>query len=239
MFTSDFYYITFVNYNHQYLNLLKSTVESVKQFSKYQLIIYFVDCPDYISNEFKHEKIIIRHIDNIKLPSIYYYKPYVIIDAIKNGVQIGYYIESDDVLTPNADGLYKIAQNLTNLPISPIHPDFPQIPYSDFEICNVIGPSQHYVHGHVLFKNTNIQFLEEWMHYCLKYNSFRNADETVLNMIYWKYGCQNHYLPIIDPWFEEFYTNESSRKSSCSFHGCKDPSVQLKLFEDMKIFYKS
>ena len=232
-----FYYVTFVNYNNQYLNLLKSTVESVKQFSKYKLIIYFIDCPENISNDFQHEKIIIKHINNINLPNIYYYKPYVIIDAIKNGVYTGYYIESDDILTPYADSLCEIANNLTDLPISPIHPDFQQIPQLDFEVCGVNSPTQHYIHGHVCFKNTNLPFLEEWMYYCLEYNSFRNADETVLNMMYWKYGCQNHYLPIIDPYFEYFYTDDSTRKSAYSFHGAKDPEIQWKLFIDMKNYY--
>jgi hypothetical protein len=238
MFENDFAYVTFVNNNSQYLNLLNSTVESIKQFSTYKLLIYFIDCPQSISKEFENEKIIVKHINNTNLSNVYYYKPYVIIDSIKSGLKSGYYIECDDVITPHTDSLYDIAQSLTNLPISPIHTDFPDIPLDNFEICNVKTPSQHYIHGHVCFKNTNIDFLEEWLQLCLKYNNFRNADETALNMIYWKYNCINHYLPIIDPWYENFYLDNQYKNTAFTFHGCKDPKIQKQLLEDMIKYYK-
>ena len=237
MNSNEFSYLTFVNNNHQYLELLKSTVESIISFSKFQLIIYFIDCPVSVSNQFLHPKTIIRHLNNINLPCIYYYKPYVIIDAIKNGLQSGYYIESDDVITPYADSLFDKAKLLTNIPISPVHPDSPSIPSIDFEVCDVDSATQHYIHGHVLFNSSNLDFMKEWMENCLRYNNFRNADETVLNMMYWKYNCQNHYLPIIDPWYENFYLDEATRKTACTFHGCKDPLIQSKLLHDMKQFY--
>ena len=234
----EFAYLTFVNNNIQYIELLKSTVKSVKVFSKHKLIIYFVNTPQKISQQFEDEQIIIRHID-INLPNIYYYKPYVIIDAIKNGLLHGYYIESEDLLTPHADDyLYEQSLLLYKFPISPIHPDDPQIPVIDMLTVNSLKKTQHYVHAHVLFSETCLTFIEEWLDNCLKYDNYRNADETVLNLMYWKYNCVKHYLDVIDPWYENFYTDIKTRDLACTFHGCKDPVVQMKLFEDMVLFYK-
>jgi hypothetical protein len=73
----------------------------------------------------------------------------------------------------------------------------------------------------------------------LKYNSFRNADETALNMMYWKYNCKNHYLPIIDPYYECFYSDSQNyRDTAFTFHGCKDPIIQEQLLKDIIVFFK-
>jgi hypothetical protein len=128
-----------------------------------------------------------------------------------------------------------------DIPISPIHPDDVDIPHRDMIFAGVTKKTQHYIHGHVLFNSHCLPFIEEWLHICThSFNhSFRNADETVLNLLYWKYNCKNHYLEIIDPWYECFYNNDFSKNKMVSFHGCKDPNTQKKLFEDMKKYYFS
>jgi len=232
----DFAYVSFVNNNPQYIDLMKTTILSIKTFSQFPLILYCVNVP---LNTFSNDiQIIIKHIDTI-LPNIYYYKPFVIKDAIENGVKNGYYIESDDVLTPFADSfLLKKVNELTNIPISPIHPDDVDIPYQDGVIVNSMKKTQHYIHGHVLFSAKNIEFIKEWLQNCLKYNNFKNADETVLNLLYWKYNCSNHYLDIIDPYYLHFYDKPQIRDTVCSFHGCKDPNEQYHLFTKMVQYYE-
>lgn len=236
----DFAYVSFVNYNLNYIELMKSTIKSVIIFSKYSLILYCVDFPADIVFPFEeHNQLIIRHIRNINLPNIYYYKPFVIIDAIKNGLDKGYYIESDDILTPNADAfLYEQSLLLCNIPISPIHPDNVQIPSIDKLIVDSLIQTQHYIHGHVLFSSTCLAFIEEWLNYCLKYDNFKNADETVLNLLYWKNNCSKHYLDIIDPWYECFYSDSKYHDKACTFHGCKDPMIQSQLLNDMIVYYR-
>ena len=64
-----------------------------------------------------HENVIVKYLNNINLPNIHYYKPYIIKDSIENGLLHGYYIESDDIITPFCDNLYYSAIELDKLPI--------------------------------------------------------------------------------------------------------------------------
>ena len=239
----DFAYVSFVNDNATYINLMKTTIDSVMKFSAHKFILYCVNFNGNIVFR-KYPNLIIRNITNVSLSSIYYFKPYVIIDSIQSGLQHGYYIESDDVITPYCDSVYEIAKTLTNLPISPIHPDEHLIPADDMKFLNITNKTQGYIHAHVVFKHSNINFIKEWFENCLKKNNYRNADETVLNCMYWKYKCENHFLgsPLIpcDPYYYQFYERPFLRDVNhvYSFHGCKDPILQEKLFKDMSDYYK-
>ena len=132
----EFAYVTFVNYNYNYIELMKSTIDSVVEFSKYKIIVYCIDFPDNINVFNKDERIVVIYLNNINLPNIHYYKPYIIKDSIENGLKHGYYIESDDVITPYCDNLYFKAQNLDILPISPIHPNNVVIPQKDIDVID-------------------------------------------------------------------------------------------------------
>ena len=77
----NFAYVSFVTNNQTYIDLMKTTIDSVKHFSKYKLIIYCVNIPEKVFDDC--DQIIIRNI-NIILPNVYYYKPYVIIDSNKD-----------------------------------------------------------------------------------------------------------------------------------------------------------
>ena len=236
----NFAYVTFVNYNYNYIELMKSTIDSVLEFSKYKIIVYCIDFPIDTDIFIKHENVIIRFLNNINLPNIHYYKPYIIKDSIEKGLQHGYYIESDDIITPYCDNLYYKAIELDKLPISPIHEHGTNIPQHDIDIIDSnIVPSQQYIHGHVLFKYTNINFITEWLEHCIKRRNYKNDDETVLNILYWKYNCKKHFLPVIDPYFEHFYNNKIYHDTATTFHGCKDPILQRKLLNDLIDYYQN
>lgn len=234
-----FAYVSFVNDNQLYIELMKTTIDSVLKFSKHVLIIYLVNVPENkVEKNFpKSERIIYRHINN-SLPSIYYYKPWIIIDSIRKGLESGFYIEADDILTPNCDTMETIAESLSELPISQIHPSDCTPSANILNTLGVIEKTQPYIHAHVLFKNTNIKFLEEWLEDCMKVKELF-WDESALNCMYWKYNCKNHYLPHDSPWHETFYSEPNTRSVRISYHGCKDPKIQRNLFNDMVEHYTS
>jgi hypothetical protein len=239
----NFYYITFVNNNKIYLDLLEVLIESIQIFSKYSLIVYFVSVPNEIVSTFSKkygDKIICRQIDDLHLLSIYYYKPYIILDAIKNGLKNGFYIDTDNVITKYCDDVVSILDKIKDIPISPIHPDDVDIPqYYMMNLGLNTRRTQHYVHAScLLFKKSNIDFLKEWYNNCLK-SRFAFWDETCLNCTYWKYNCVDHYLPIIDPYFEQFYTKSGDSNQIYVYHGCKDVNKQRKLLVDLVKYYKT
>lgn len=229
----DFAYVTFVNNSENYLNLIISTINSVLKFSEYPIIVYLIKIPDNIKNlyfsQFDSKRVIFKNI-NINLPSIYFYKPLSILLSLIDGLKSGYLIECDDIITPYCDDIYEIAKNLNIIPISPVHSDNVKAPSN----LNIIQ-TQHYIHGHIAFNITNLNFIEEWFFKCLILPYF-NGDEGILNYMYWKYNCKNHYLPIIDPYYTNFYENNFLH-SAYTFHGSKNLVEKEKLFEDMEKFY--
>jgi len=234
----DFAYVTFVNNNYLYKELMKSTILSNQYFSKYPIIVYCVDIPEHDNPFIQSDKCIVRNIRNIDVCHIFNYKPYVIIDAIKNGLKSGYYIESDDLLTPNSDTIIKNLALLDKYPISPRHPNNVDISTDFMNNLGVASKTMAYIHAHVLFKNTNIDFLTEWFNNCLK--SFGECwDESALNCTYWKHGLTNHYLDVIDPYYTVFFENEGIINSIITLHGCKDPRIHSSILDRMIEITKS
>ena len=228
----EFAYVTFVNNNQGYIDLMKSTIRSNEAFSKYPIIVYCVDIPSDKNPFINSEKCIVRNLSNINIGNIYYYKPFVIIDAIKNGLKSGYYIESDDLLTPNSDSIIKSLEYLDKYPISPIHPDDVKISDSYMRNLEVTSKTMAYIHAHVLFKDSNIEFLNEWLNNCFK--SYGECwDESALNCTYWKHGLTNHYLEIIDPYYEIFFNDEKIIHNIITLHGCKDSEVHSRILDKM------
>ena len=236
----DFAYVTFVNNHPTYINLMKSTIKSVELFSQYPIIVYCVDIPTDLNPFVASSKCILRHISHscIDYKNIYYMKPYVIVDAIQQGLHSGYYIESDDLLTPHGDSVKTLADALQNYPISPIHPGDATISPDFMAKLDVHQKTQHYIHGHVLFRDGNLPFLQEWLANCL-ISAGEHWDESVLNCMYWKHGLTNHHLPIIDPWYQTFYQEPASMNSVVTFHGCKNPDEHATVLQKMlDLFYQ-
>ena len=233
----EFAYVTFVNNHPNYIELMKSTIKSVEVFSKHPIIVYCVDmvpesCPFDAS-----EKCILRFISKPHdLINLYYLKPYVIIDAILQGLKSGYYIESDDLLTPVGDSIVKRAKYLDKFPISPIHPSIVKVSEEYMRKLGVERQTQHYIHGHVLFKDSNLPFLKEWLENCKK-SEGEHWDETALNCTYWKHNLGNHYLEVIDPWYECIFENMKLICHCVTVHGCKDSNVHKETLHRMIEYY--
>ena len=58
----EFAYVTFVNNNINYINLMKSTIKSVETFSIYPIIVYCVDIPNECNPFIASDTCIIRNI---------------------------------------------------------------------------------------------------------------------------------------------------------------------------------
>ena len=241
----NFSFITFVNNSTTYLELLKVLLDSIQHFSTAPIIIYFISVPDdVISNllspytstiDITTRKI---NIEDLNFYSIYYYKPYVIIDAIEKGLENGFYIDTDTIITPYCDENVKksLTKNFPDdsIPLSPIHRYDIDVPNYYMDNVEVKERTQHYIDAScLLFKKSNLEFLRMWFSFCLK-SKYVFWDETCLNCTYWKYKCQLHYLPIINPYFDQFYTRKNSNlKHVYIFHGCKDAYQQKKLLLDL------
>jgi hypothetical protein len=232
-FETEFAYITYINENEQYINLLNILIKSVKLFTKYKLIVYLVNFKD--KTKFKDEEQIYFKYYNNNLPSIYFYKPFIIYDSLINGLVNGFYIDSDCIITKNCDKIFNKIDLIQNIPLSPIHPDDVVINeiYLNLFNCN---KTQNYVHAScVLFTKNCKDFIQKWKENCFYIHSLF-WDETALNCTLWSYNCEKHYLNIIDPWYEYFY-NGGNMNDIFILHGCKDSNIQNKLLDEIsKIF---
>lgn len=227
----EFAYVTFVNNNWRYIELMKSTIKSVEAFSIYPIIVYCVDIPSTQTYFTPSDKCILRFISWPEvIKNVYYFKPYVIADAIEKGLKGGYYIESDDLLTPTADKIALKVKELNEYPISPIHPNDSSISARFMHRLGVSRKTQRYIHGHVLFRDTTLPFIREWLNGCY-ISSGECWDESVLNCMYWKYNLTNHYLDIIDPWYEIVYSNINAIRDAVTVHGCKNPKIHSDMLE--------
>jgi len=233
---NSFAYVSFVNNNDTYINLLKSTVKSVEAFSKYPIIVYCVDIPPENNPFTESNKCIVRNVSiaSIQHKHIFYMKPYVIIDAIEKGLKSGFYLDADTLLTPHGDSIVSAVNSLDIYPISPKHSERDVIvPQSYMEHLKVYEKTQHYIHAaNLLFKYTNLTFLKEWLENCL-ISEGEDGDETVLNCMYWKHGLKNHYLDVINPSYQNFYGDFSIIDRVITLHGCKNPEEQSYILHRM------
>lgn len=208
----SFAFVTFVNAKYPYPQMMQYVLESHRLFSRIPLILYAhtID-PDFFPS---YPGLYVVPIpEDHELPSIYYYKPYVICDAVEKGLQAGYYIEADDILTPDCDSVQEYLSRITTIPISPVHPDgcTPPVPADYRFALGATEATQPYCHGHILFRAACLPFLRNWFTACLQIRGL-HWDESVLNCLYWKEGCRGHYLPIIDMDYNYFLLSDAERK---------------------------
>jgi hypothetical protein len=230
-----FAFVTFVNATYPYPDLMEVTLRSHRLFSKVPLILYTYGLEPNTFTECGNTVIEIAIPTEDVLPSVYYYKPYVIKDCIKRGLKAGFYIEADDILAPRCDEVQQFLSRIDTIPLSPIHQSNPDVPDSFMNPLGVYTKTQPYVHGHVLFTDKTLPFIEEWFDACMK-STGHCWDESALNCILWKHRVMDHYLPIIDPHFGDFYEprEEVTRHMNgliILYDGCKEPRDALWLLE--------
>lgn len=216
--------------NNNYCKLAEVMIKSIHEFSKEKIILYCVnfDKPDYAD---KYERLICKRIDYDNSYSIYFLKPKIILDSIINmGVKKGIYIESDDIATKNVDHLFDECNRITTYPLSPIHPKDPNNQYHMMKALGISEKSMPYIHAHLVFTDTNIDFIKEWLEICMNIGNSANYDETCLNLMFWKHKINDYIDYIYDPYFKSVYDVNRNSEKIYFYHGCKNISEAEEIF---------
>jgi hypothetical protein len=229
-------FITFVN--EKYVPLVDKLAESISLFSKYPIIVYSYNF-DYKP---KHSNVFTKRLDDSKLElpvfeksvdvsdhmgivnradyNTYYTlsrKPFVLLDAIKCGLEEGVFLDADGLARKNIDELFNWSKDCT---------DYPLIGKGLFEymmlygkgnpalgpsleqpIMNLLGIKNRtlfYGQTNVILFNKNCdKFFEE----CVKIANNKNVlnhnllyapyhDETIMNVVLWKRNATKQ-LPLV------------------------------------------
>ena len=228
-----------------YFPLLEIMLDSVHYFSTRPVIVYGIN-DDIPYDTDKYPRLIKRRIDmdpeKIKRPWIFYQKPNII---LKCGIRYGIYIEADDILNYGVDNLFAIARKVDRFPICPVHQHDPCDQKEVMDALGVTEKSMPYVHGHVLFSYKCLPFISEWYQACQDYGHLAtNADESVLNVMLWKYKS-TFYTSVFDPYSKEAleaYLEGSPAPKSYSvrhkvkyymFHGSKNRYEARSIFNTL------
>lgn len=254
-------FVTFATDN--YFHLLKITLDSVKAFSKKSIIAYGINSDVPFSTE-EYPMLTKRRFDmDRQTLAVYFQKPNIIIDSIKKGLKRGVYIEADDVLNKDVDMLFHSFDGLSeskenssidskypigHYPLCPIHPTDPNNQQNIMTLLEVKDKSMPYVHGHVTFTDKCLPFAEEWYAQCIKNGmAATNYDETILNVLLWKYKCTK-YLNVYDPYYENIHNYVMKKPIDSKeyknmtvlyymFHGCKDSNTAGKMLKSLIDFH--
>lgn len=229
-------FVTFATSN--YFGLLEVMIESIHQFSTRPVVAFGInaDIP-WDTNRFP--RLIKKRIDNYE-GDIYAQKARIILES---GINFGVYLEADDIANQGIDTLFEWARAITWFPLCPVHGWDPNNQANIMKLLDVSGKSMPYVHAHVLFAHSCKAFVKEWYDACVQYDRIAgNADETILNVLLWKYGV-TQAVPVYDPFFEAYegyikdvhppYRFPFDQLYYYSFHGCKDIPRARKLLADL------
>lgn len=226
-------FVTFATKN--YFPLLEVAIKSVHAFSTRPVIAYGIN-DDIPFSQKQYPNLIKRRISvnpkYAKPPYVYFFKFCIILDS---GIKQGIYIEADDIVNYKIDDLFQESAHVGQFPACPVHPDNPDNQKELMAELGVTEKTNPYLHGHIIFADACKPFLLECYQTCLTYGSSikGNWDETVMNVLLWKYKVHDHYLPIFDPYFSAHtaYINEQPLNMNITiktpiychmFHGAKN-----------------
>ena len=222
-----------------YFPLLEVTVESIHAFSTRPIIVYGINA-DVPFDTNKYPRLIKRRIDKPQNVNIYFQKFNCI---IQSNVKYGIYVESDDIVNYRIDDLFTHCRQVTEYPLSPIHPQDPNNQFRLMGILDVKEKTNPYVHGHIIFSERCIPFLKKCYELAISLGNIgANWDETLLNVMLWKYRVHDYYLPVYDPYFETLSnylqgtqpTTYSMPVTYHMIHGCKNIHKAQHILEILK-----
>jgi hypothetical protein len=235
-------YVTYVDDNPRYRELVDILIESVLSFSNRSIEVFSINCDYYHSSG----RVLNQRVDikEKNMSTICYTKLYSSINcSFDHGIQL----DSDIIITDKMDTLFEKAREVGQTPLCPIHPSDPNDQDWLMSYLGVKIKTQPYIHAaSYIFSNSCKPFLQECYDVSQKLVSIGYTppwyDETILNTMLWKYKSEKYvdnYVPyfgcFLDPstknthgygWMENvnFYT--------C--HGIKDPSLAKSVLIDLQ-----
>ncbi|CAN5167237.1 hypothetical protein BH09DEP1_BH09DEP1_7840 [soil metagenome] len=229
-------FVTFATEN--YFGLLEVMIESIHQFSTRPVVAFGINVDIPFSAE-RFPRLIKKRIDNYD-GDIYAQKPRIMLES---GINYGVYLEADDIANQGIDTLFEWAHQARDYPLCPVPGWDPNNQASIMKALGVTHKSMQYIHAHVIFAQSCKEFIKEWYDACVKFDRMAgNADETVLNVLLWKYGAAQA-LPVYDPYFEAYegylqdvhppYRFPFDELYYYSFHGCKDIGKARQILADL------
>jgi len=241
-----------------YTELLEVAVKSVGAFSKHPIVVYGINCDVKLSEEYDY--VIKRRIDaQYNGGEIFYQKFNILIQILLNEkFDEIVYIDSDVVVNYNIDELFDKCKDINEFPLCSIHPDDvmnQQVLVDDLDIKE---RTQHYVHAaYMIINKSCLPFLQECYYISTKLTRHApNWDESLLNVMMWKYRLTDNYTDVYDPYFEIYKTflgiedvisihgyddvieNYGKNVYFHMFHGCKDAKLANEILQKLIINYK-
>ena len=232
-------FVTIINSQPNYIELLDVLLDSIHLFSKRSIIVFSIDF-DLIINYTRHPHVTIERISQRDCGSTIY--ACKILAIILSEVNYGVQVEIDSVVNYNVDLLFDMLHVWPyDLPLAPKHPNDPKNYRFYMEEYNVKHRSTLYMHGTFVWTYRAYPFIRRILK-LMQRGAFTdaNCDETAMNML-WKINA-NHILCRYDP-FGPIYIDKYERPEkspSCLpycdgvyliFHGQKDSSVSKNILE--------
>lgn len=235
-------YVTYVDDNPQYLQLVDILVESILSFSTRSIEVFSINC------DYKHssDRVLNQRI-NIKeknFTTICYSKLY---SSINCSFDYGIQLDSDIIITDKLDILFEKTKEVEETPLCPIHPSDPNDQDWLMNYLGVKVKTQPYVHASsYIFSNSCKPFLQECYDLSQKLMSIGYTpsfhDETILNTMLWKYKSEK-YVDCYDPYFELFLNHSTKHTHGYGWmeninfytcHGIKDPTFAKSVLTDLQ-----
>lgn len=233
-------FVTFTNFQQNYIELLDVLLDSVHLFSTRPIIVFSVDF-DLIINMTRHPRVYAKRISQKDCgPTIFACK---LLAMILSQVNYGVQLEIDSVVNYNIDLLFDMLHVWPyDLPLAPKHPHDPKNYGFYMEQYSVKYPSTPYMHGTFVWTYRAYPFIRRVLK-LMQRGAFMdaNCDETAMNILLWK-AKANHILCKYDPYGPQYIEKyEKSLKAplcipECDgvyliFHGQKESSISKTILE--------
>ena len=212
-------------------------LDSIKAFSKRPIVVFGLNADIPFSSN-KYPFMTKKRIDihPLSRENIMFTKPKII---LQSKIRRGIYVDADMILNQGCDELFTHHEAITNYPLCPIFVFDPNNQSSVMDAMGVVRKTMHYVQAQLIFSEKCHQFLKEWESSCITYRELAkhaDHDETVLNVLLWKYGATDS-IRIWEPFYnlaydylnESFdmhykygYINFINKIDFYMFHGCKN-----------------
>jgi hypothetical protein len=236
-------FTTFVNSSPQFLGLLEVLIDSVLNFTSYDIEVFGINF------EYKHPNKRVRtqrlDFNGESFLDICYNK---IVAATKSSFDLSMHLDADMIITKDIEKIFDFKNQIDRYILCPLHEnDHNYLKFNKLEpmngenqlmeILNIPSKTQPYVHADTFLYNKNsIAFLEsvlDLINFCKKNNIFLYAqDETAINVLLWKSQQNSKYLESYDGHFHHFEDCSTNQKYLIA-HGCKNPEQARNIYNKL------